>query len=284
MLIEDRHFLRNKITPYELGFKSLAVNLSDVAAMGGKPHSAFLSFGLPADINVEWVDEFFKGFKYLCTKTNTMLLGGDTTGSPDKIVINVAVIGFSKIRNLKKRSTAKPGDIICVTGCTGDSGAGFKILKENLPEDSYAKYLIHKHHLPLPMINEGQWLSNQKGVNAMIDISDGIESDIKRIMEKSGVGAEIYLDKIPISNPLKITAKKFNWNPIELAVSGGEDYCLMVTIHKNEFIRIRNNYFSQFNNPLYPIGIVTLDSHLNFKIDGSNVELAKHGYDHFLTV
>jgi thiamine-monophosphate kinase len=287
MLIEDRHFLLNKIKPYELGYKSLAVNLSDIAAMGGAPHSAYLSIGIPSGFKIEWLDEFFKGIKDLCESTNTLLLGGDTTGSPDRLVINIAVLGSVKNKHIKKRSMAKPGDIICVTNYLGNSGAGLKILLENIePEnkqlESTLNYLVKSHHMPVPQIKEGEWLSQQKGVNAMMDVSDGISSDIQRIIERSNVGAKIYLDKLPISDELLEISTLYNWNIYELAASGGEDYCLLFTVNKDDIERISNMFYEQFHKPLYQIGVITENKKLlNFYHHNNVVQLKEIGYDHF---
>lgn len=281
MLIEDRHFLLNRISAFELGFKSLAVNLSDIAAMGGDPHSAFLSIGIPNKIEVEWLDGFFKGIKELADNTNTLLLGGDTTKSPDKLIINILVLGKAITKNIKKRSAAEPGDLLCVTGNVGDSGGGLQVMLENKPVDDDAKGLIKAHHLPYPHLNEGKFLSTYKDVHAMIDLSDGIESDIHRIMEAAGCGAEIALDKLPVSDTLKKLANKYDWNVYELAMCSGEDYKLMVTVNPAQYDSINSEYKKQFNRDLSIIGKIKIDKSLKTMFKGKLIDLAKHGYDHF---
>jgi thiamine-monophosphate kinase len=274
MLIEDQHFLKKRISPYELGYKSLAVNLSDIAAMGGTPENAFLSLGIPVTTEIEWLDEFFKGLKYLASKSNTFLLGGDISKSADKMIINIAVTGKADKSKIKKRSTAKPGDIICVTDFVGDSGGGLKALLNDLPVNKDIKYLISRHHMPVPSLDEGKWLSELPGVHAMIDLSDGIESDIHRIMESSHVGAEI--------ERLKKISEKYNWNKYEIAVNGGEDYCLMLTIENHQSEYIKNNFSTHFSKPLYPVGKITDNrGNLTFKPDNKNIDFSKHGFDHF---
>ncbi len=282
MLIEDQHFLIDKISPYELGYKSLAVNLSDIAAMGGIPENAFLSLGIPATTDIEWLDEFFRGFRYLASKTNTFLLGGDISKSDKKLIINVAVTGKAARSKIKKRSTAKPGDIICVTDFVGDSGGGLKALLNNLPLNKDIKYLISRHHMPVPNLDEGRWLSELPGVHAMIDVSDGIESDIHRIMESSDVGAEIDLESIPVSEILLKVSEKHNWNKYEIAVNGGEDYCLMLTVKKHQLEYIKNNFSIHFGKPLYPVGKITNKrGNLTFKLNKKKIDFSKHGFDHF---
>jgi thiamine-monophosphate kinase len=282
MLIEDQHFLINKISPYELGYKSLAVNLSDIAAMGGTPENAFLSLGIPVTTEIEWLDEFFRGLKDLASKSYTFLLGGDISKSDNKLIINIAVTGKAVRSKIKKRSTAKPGDIICVTDFVGDSGGGLKALLNNLTVSKDIKYLIRTHHMPVPHLDEGKWLSELPGIHAMIDVSDGIESDIHRIMESSGVGAEIDLDRIPVSETLMRVSEKHKWNKYEIAVNGGEDYCLMLTVENHQFEYIKNNFGIHFSKPLFPIGKITdKKGNLTFKLNNKKIDLSKHGFDHF---
>ncbi len=282
MLIEDQHFLKKRISPYELGYKSLAVNLSDIAAMGGTPENAFLSLGIPVTTEIKWMDEFFRGLKYLADKSNIFLLGGDISKSDSKLIINIAVTGKADKSKIKKRNTAKPGDIICVTDFVGDSGGGLKALLSNLPANKDIKYLISRHHLPVPNLDEGKWLSELPGVHAMIDVSDGIESDIHRIMESSDVGAEIDLNKIPVSETLLKVSEKYNWNKYEIAINGGEDYCLMLTVENHQFEYIKNNFSTHFSKPLFPVGKITNNiGILNFKLNKKNIDFSKHGFDHF---
>lgn len=282
MLIEDRHFIRNKITPFDLGQKSLAVNLSDIAAMGGKPHSAYLSIGIPANVEVEWLDLFFSGINYLSLQTGTYFLGGDTTKSPDRLVINIGVVGIGTLSTIKRRSTAQPGDIICVTDFVGDSGGGLKILLDELPIDKDTAYLVNRHNCPRANIEEGKWLSKRDEVKAMIDVSDGIESDIHRIIESSKVGAEIEINKVPLSKTLLKVSEKYNWNACEIGLSGGEDYCLMVTIPEDHVDKIIKEYEKKFKRPLYKIGKITdIPENLTFTEAGKVIEFNKHGWNHF---
>ena len=282
MLIEGSHFIRNKISAFDLGQKSLMVNVSDIAAMGGTPRSAYLSIGLTTETDVKWIDDFFKGIRHVCQEYNMFLLGGDTTRSHDRLVINFAVIGAGIPQKIKRRSSAVPGDIICINDYVGDSGGGLQVLLNDLPQDKDSKYLIKRHNVPRANIREGKWLSGWKEVHAMMDVSDGIESDIHRIMESSEVGAEIDLDKVPLSEELLRTAKNYKWNAHELGVIGGEDYCLMVTISEKNPDKIIKEYEKEFKKPLYKIGRITESKgELIFRYAGKLTGLAKHGWDHF---
>jgi thiamine-monophosphate kinase len=282
ILIEDIHFIKEKITAFELGYKSLAINLSDIAAMGGDPVCSFLSVGIPKDTDVEWFDKFISEYQNLSEKYNVPLLGGNTAKSPDKLVINVCVIGEIENKKIKYRSGAKTNDIICVTDYLGDSAGGLNIILNNLPEDKDSSYLLHKHLMPEPEIFSGQWLASQKGVNAMIDVSDGISSDLNHIVKASKVAAIIGIDKIPVSRELKNISEKNNWNIDDMSVSGGEDYCLLLTIDKDCFQEISKNYQLKFNRPLFEIGkIITGSPEISFLKNNKKIEFIKKGFDHF---
>ena len=306
LLIENIHFLRERITPEDLGYKSLSVNLSDIAGMGGAPLFAFLSIGLPGDIEIEWTDRFFKGFNSLAEETGTFLMGGDTTASDKGIVINVTVIGKSDLSRVKYRTGADPGDFICISGMTGESAAGLKIVLDSSLESAagrkLADRLIESHNRPRPHIDEGLFLSSEKGVHAMMDISDGIDSDLRHIMKKSSVSAEIDLEAVPLSSSLSDAQKAFGIDPYPAALADGEDYCLLLTVDSDFYEDVNRRYKERFGKPLYRIGRITAaqssvhraafpsgltDSGQECKPvylkNGKPVELAERGFDHFLS-
>jgi thiamine-monophosphate kinase len=282
MLVEDIHFLRAKIPAKDLGYKSLAVNLSDIAAMGGTPQCAFISIGIPADAEVEWLDEFYSGMRTLAESEHVNILGGDTTQSPAHIVINVAVLGIAESQLIKYRSAARTGDYVCVTDYLGDSGAGLRVLLENDCIDDAAQRAIQRHHKPRPQIAEGAWLAAQQGVHAMMDVSDGIDSDIQRIMECSSCGAQIRTECLPLSQTLQRLSKRYGWDTIEIAATAGEDYCLLATIDPRQYSAIAQEFDRKFKRPLTSLGIITeREQGLQYLKDGKPLELKKHGYNHF---
>ena len=230
MLIEGTHFLRDDIPPYALGWKAAAVNLSDIAAMGGRPTGTFLSLALPAGLETTWAEDFLRGYSDISQRFGTPLLGGDTTASPDRICINVAVLGECPSGSARTRDAAWPGDLVCVTGTLGDSAGGLKAILEDLERDADVQALIDRHYLPVPRIGEGLQLAAIPGVHAMMDISDGIGSDLKHILEASGTGAEIVLSALPLSPALQRVCTRQGWDATQLAVSGGEDYELLFTV------------------------------------------------------
>lgn len=236
MLVEGSHFLLEDIDPYSLGWKSAAVNLSDIAGMGGKPGGTFLSVALPKTLDDSFLEDFFRGYKDISDRAGCPLLGGDTTASPDRLCINVTVLGSCAAGRSRKRSAAKPGDLVCVTGPLGDSGAGLKLVLENvgrlpagpaMAEDE--KVLRVRHYRPVPRIEEGMKLAETPGVNAMMDISDGIGSDLRHILEESGTGARVDVRSLPLSAELRTVCARRGWDPVALALEGGEDYELLFT-------------------------------------------------------
>ena len=159
----------------------------------------FCQSGSRLGLDVAWIDAFFAGLKRLARTARVRLLGGDTTRSPGPLIINLCVLGRIHPDRIKFRSGARPGDIIAVTGRLGDSGAGLRLLLEERPLGRDERYLVRRHHRPRAHLSEGVWLARHGGVTAMMDVSDGIDSDIRRIMERSGCGAVINLDRLPLS-------------------------------------------------------------------------------------
>jgi thiamine-monophosphate kinase len=280
LLNENIHFIKEKIPPQELGYKALAVNLSDIAAMGGNPRYAFLALGMPPDTSLDWMDAFLEGFRQLAVQTDVLLLGGDTTKA-DCITLNVMIIGVIETAKIKRRSRASIGDLICCTGYLGDSGGGLKFLLENLPQDPSSISLIQAHNLPKPHLEEGAWLASQPGVHAMMDISDGLASDIKRIMELSHCGAHIEVDQLPLSPDLLHASKRFHWSPENIALTAGEDYCLLTTIDPQACSLIQEAYWKRFHRPLYRIGVILSGSSLIYTLHKKNFQPVSEGYDAF---
>ncbi len=263
MLQENIHFLRNSISPYDLGYKSLAVNLSDVAAMGATPIASMLSISLPKELNADWAEEFIRGYHALSSEFNVPLIGGDTTSSKGDVTINVVAIGRASSCTIKRRSGAKVGDIIMVNGSLGESGDGLRsILKGDLQTPN-----AKRHMRPCPQIREGEWLGEQQGVGAMMDISDGVASDIRHILSQSGVGADIELTSIPTS--VDITT----------ALTAGEDYKLLFTVRPDKADSLINDYQEHFGKPLHKIGTITSSS-LRWLHSGSPTENDYMGYRH----
>lgn len=243
LVVEGIHFL-SSVEPESVAIKALNVNLSDVASMGVRPIATLLSIALPHEASQNgWAERFIESYAAASKEAGVALIGGDTTASKEHIAINVTAIGRGKSENLKRRSSAQAGDVICVTGRLGGSARGLRELLCGVSDTDAVK----RHLMPRARIEQGEWLGTKSGVGAMMDISDGIASDLRHILRNSGVSAIIDLDKIPIAESASL----------DDALSGGEDYELLLTIRANDFKGINDDFRSHFGCELYPIGKIT---------------------------
>lgn len=267
LLTEGVHFLRHATSARELGRKSLAVNLSDVAAMGARPAATLLSIALPKDASQQWALEFMEGYRELSARFATPLVGGDTTRSETGITINVTAIGRAPIDHLKRRRDARPGDRIFVAGELGASGAG---LREILAGRLHTP-LADAHRNPAPQVDEGIWLGARQEVHAMMDLSDGLASDLCHILDLSHAGAEIDLESIPVARG----------SDLQTAACGGEDYKLLLTAASEAADRLAAAFHARFGTPLYPIGRITTGNGLTWLRNGQPEALDWHGFTHY---
>ena len=226
-LVEGVHFPR-ECDPFALGFRALAVNLSDLAAMGAEPHSFTLGLTLPR-VSELWLKEFSEGLAQLAQRFKVPLIGGDTTKGP--LTISLQVQGLIPKGQMLLRSGAQPGDLICITGTLGDAaGALPSVLNGDTPEtcgDESLKYLLNRYWYPSPRLFAGQWL-RQAGATSALDISDGLLGDLRHILEASNVGAEIAPELVPRS--AAIGQFHDQDTALSLALTGGDDYELCFTI------------------------------------------------------
>ncbi len=225
LLIEDYHFRASLNPPYFLGRKSLSVNLSDIAAMGGRGKYALLGLSFPASISKQWVEDFFSGFESAAKEYGVALIGGDISEAK-KIMISVSVLG--EVKNIITRRGAQPGDEIFVSGTLGNAKAGMILLekKHKLGREESVDFLLMAFLDPVPQLGLGEALAQESLASAMIDISDGLSVDLHHLCEESGCGAELELRKIPISEQLFVSHKKAH----DFALHGGEDYQLLFTV------------------------------------------------------
>lgn len=285
LLVERIHFIRDTISGFDLGYKALAVNLSDIAAMGGEAREAFVSIGIPQNCPLDYLEAVYDGMKQLAAKFEVNILGGDTTSSKIDLIINIVVYGTAVKDQLLRRDAAQPGDIIFSTGYLGDSKAGLHLILNNLPLDSAEmKSLYRAHVLPEPHLSEGHFLAEQSGIRAAIDVSDGLSSDLGHIAEQSGVGAIIYARNIPLSNSLKIFCSVYGFDPVEYALAGGEDYVLLCTAASENADEIARRFENEFKRPLFHIGEITSEDRLAIAYrDGTSRPITPGGWDHFKT-
>ncbi|MFH1825374.1 MAG: thiamine-phosphate kinase [Candidatus Firestonebacteria bacterium] len=264
MLVEDVHFIL-KFSPYLLGKKSMLVNVSDIVSMGGIPRYALVSIGLPRTITVGFVKSLYKGIQNVCREFNIDLIGGDTVFS-HKVVINISLLGEIEKGKFLLRSSAKVDDYILVTGFLGDGASHLLENKIYIPE------------IRLDFVRE---LVRHNLVNAMIDISDGLSSEINHIVVESNVGAEIFENNIPISNHTLKAAKLYKKNAHQLALNGGEDYELLFTVSPENLFNTlrlaRNNVkvsvLGRIVSKKFGVAIINKN--------GKREKLRAKGYDHF---
>ena len=283
LLIERVHFLREATTGFNLGYKSLAVNLSDIAAMGGTAREAFVSIGIPDDCSLAFLEDLYRGMQHLAAEFDVNILGGDTTGSKQDLVINVVVTGTAAPSELLLRSGARSGDIICCTGCIGDSRAGLHLVLHQIQADTPAlRKLLDAHLLPKPYLAEGSFLASSAAVTAAIDVSDGFSSDLSHILSCSGVGARLMARQLPVSDELSAFCAQFEFDAIEFALAGGEDYTLLCTVDAEKFDPLASQYRRRFQQPLYKMGEITDTGRMELvEADERLRDITPTGWDHF---
>jgi thiamine-monophosphate kinase len=283
LLVERIHFLRDAISGFDLGYKSLAVNLSDIAAMGGTAREAFVSIAIPENCPMDYLEDIYRGMKHLATRYEVNILGGDTTRSKIDLILNVAVHGEVAEKEMLCRDAAQMGDIVFSTGFLGDSKAGLHLILNKIAtdEDEF-KSLLKAHLLPEPHLREGRFLAKQKAVHAAIDTSDGLSADLGHILEESRAGVRLEANEIPLSANLQKFCEQFNFDPLAYALSGGEDYTLLVTAAGESADQIAHEFQDQFKRPLYAIGEITDSSQMELAWpDGSIKTITSTGWDHF---
>jgi len=281
-LVEGIHFNLDYTKPYQLGIKSININLSDIAAMGGIPLYVLLSIAVPQNFSVKFINEFLMGVKEGAQRYKVSVIGGNVSSSKNEFSINITILGEVEKKYMLLRKGAKAGDKIFVTGYLGNSAAGMKILKSgqwSVVSGQWQKKLIERHLMPSPRLTEGRFLAVRGLATSMIDISDGLASDIRRICEESNVGANIFIKNIPISRELKSEIR----NPkseINLALYGGEDYELLFTV-KPENVRKLKSLWKNMKTPITMIGEITKRGINLVNTDGKAIPLTKEGYNHF---
>lgn len=264
-MVEGVHFFANADSR-TLGHKLLAVNLSDLAAMGAKPVSATLALTLP-EINERWLKEFSEGFYNIAEQFSVDLIGGDTTSG--SLTLTVQALGLVSEGCALQRSTAKAGDLIFVTGCLGDAGLGLKILTGEYICSSPEQSLIRLHQ-PYPRVNEGLVIS--KYASSCIDLSDGVASDLNHILEKSGVGALLDWNKIPMSKQVKEYIRATgDWS---LPLSAGDDYELCFTVSQDKVSLIQIDCTQ--------IGVIEETPGLKINRLGVTEKVMVKGFEHFI--
>lgn len=275
--LEGTHFLRHRHPPDAIGWKCLARTVSDVAAMGGLPRCFLLSLALPETHTGQWLDDFLLGLRRASRKFHCQLAGGDTTRQ-SKVLISVTVIGEVGTGRAVQRSGAQPGDMLYVSGRLGEAELGLRLLGRTKGMSRSKSSITRKHLYPEPRLGLGQWLLKKGIVSAMMDLSDGLSSDLPRLCIASSVGATVELEKIPqVYIPPSLV--KQGLRPLSLALNGGDDYELLFSVPQGKARLVPKKFqgvaLSRIGRITPERGVLVLDEH------GREVHLADRGWDPF---
>ena len=288
MLIEGVHFDPTYTPLKHLGYKSVVVNISDICAMNGQATHILVSLGIPNKYSIEHIEELYEGVKLACKNYKIDIVGGDTTSSSTGLVISISIFGEAKKKSITYRNGAKANDLLLVSGKLGAAYLGLQILErekaifkknENSQPflDKY-EHVLEKQLKPEPRTDVVTLLKELKiKPSSMIDLSDGLSSEVLHICNSSNVGAKIFENKIPVSKESKIVSDEFKINPTICALHGGEDYELLITISQEDYEKIKGS------SSLTPIGHITSDKNIYLVGDsGEEINLLKDGWDSFL--
>jgi thiamine-monophosphate kinase len=234
--VERVHFDLRYFNFEEVGWKAMAANLSDIAAMGGLPTYALVTVGLPKSMQSEDVLSIYRGASQIARQHKCRIVGGDTTLVPKDLFVSVALLGEVEKRYLVTRRGAKRDDSICVTGRLGETQAGLEYLREHGRKQLF---LVKKHLKPQPRINQSRTLVKNLKTNSMIDISDGLSSELFHLCKESSLGALIYEQDIPISSKCRKLVSLLGGSPLSRALSSGEEYELLFTVDKRDFAKLK---------------------------------------------
>lgn len=300
LLIEGVHFRTELASPYAIGRKAMAVNVSDIAAMGGVPRHALIALALPQEIPVEFVEDFYRGLREEGARDRVEIVGGDTSSSPSGLALFLALLGEVERDRYLTRSGAKAGDTIWVTGRLGASAAGLAALEAGFrvaggsvaitgpgmdrlaaEERKALVEAIQAHLFPTPRVKEGRALTMAGVVSAMIDLSDGLASDLGHILTESGVSAKVYRERLPLHPATAVVGRLLGQDPWVYAVQGGEDYELLFT-SPHEPRTVEGTLAGQGLTSPTLIGEVVEGKEGGFLIDpfGGSKPL-RGGYEHF---
>ncbi len=280
-LIESVHFNCAWHPPELLGRKAAAVNFSDIAAMGGRPLFALLALGLPADFSTDWAAQLLRGLTQSCAEQGCLLIGGDTVRSPAGVNLTLTVIGEMRKEQVLYRHSAQPGDTIWVSGPLGHSAAGLALLQAGKSiDDSPWRQLIEAHLNPQPRIALGRLLAQSGLVHAMMDMSDGLATDLAHICGQSNVGATIKAALLPGAAELRQAGEALAQDPLTWMLSGGEDYELLCTTAADK--EVVQQLTAAQGWTMYPIGSIHAGQGLRLARSGNIEEdLVLQGFDHF---
>jgi thiamine-monophosphate kinase len=283
LMVEGVHFRREWGEPGLIGHKALAVTLSDVAAMGGAAKFAMVSIALPPRLSPDFIEQIFQGIFDLADSCGVSIIGGDTSSSRDSLFIDTSVIGECAIGRAVTRRGAQVGDIIYVTGALGASALGLLLLEQGIrldrcDEDITVRRALMKHLAPEPRLKMGRAIAEMNLATAMIDISDGLSTDLRHILDESSCGAIIHAGAIPVDGSV-LSAEALEIDPMSLALNGGEEYELIFTARPANRHRI-SELSVALGLRITEIGEMAAGKGLELERDGIRESLLPSGYEH----
>jgi thiamine-monophosphate kinase len=283
LLVEDVHFRRRWAEPADVGWKALAVNISDIAAMGGTPRWALVGLACPETTTADEVEAFYEGALAEADNHGVVIVGGDTSASPRGWLVSVTLLGEAT-RPLR-RSTARVGDVIAVTGTLGASAAGLAVLERDRAPDGVGSEeldrLTSAHLRPRPRVEEARWLAAAGGVTAMMDLSDGLAIDLARLAEASSIGTRVNVARVPVADATRAVARALAVEPLDWATGGGEDYELLLTCEVGAFERLRDGLVNATGTALTAVGEAVVGRGTAWLDDRGRAVAVAQGFEHF---
>ena len=262
-LVENVHFLSERMSAADVGWRALASNLSDIAAMGARPVLVTVALGVARTTHEEWILRCYEGMADFAKRSGVAIAGGDIVRAPS-LFITIAAVGEVRTSNRKTRDAARAGDVLAVTGPLGASRAGLEILvdRPDLENDGRFVDALAAYRRPHARLREGARFGASSNVHAMMDISDGLSTDLHRMCAASGVGALVDVSQLPIAACARSFAEVAGRDPLRYALGGGEDFELLVAIAPRAFRAVAAGFERAFDRPLHGIGVVTAEPHL----------------------
>ena len=282
---EGVHFRRDWSTPQDIGWRCLAVNVSDIAAMGGNPLGAVIALSAPATLDVAFVEALYDGIQELATAYDCPIIGGNVSRASEHLTVTITVLGDVPYGQGVYRSGAQVGDEVWVTGDLGGAKAGLEaLLHPEILTGLATSAVLRRYRRPRPRLQEAQYLRQHGVLHSLIDISDGLSSDLTHICEESGVSALLEASRIPVSEEVCAIARALHIAPLTLALHGGEDFELCLTAPAGVVSRLQRAFTAQFQCPLVCVGTIQPGRGVTLRLsDGTLQSLSAQGYDHFRT-
>jgi thiamine-monophosphate kinase len=278
-LIENVHFSLAYMSLTDVGWRSMAANVSDIAAMGARAVLATIALGVPPGANESHVLSLYEGLDACARLAGCEIVGGDLT-SASSWTIAVTVVGEVRAANLKTRSGAKSGDVVAVTGPLGSSRAGLEMLRGEIAlPDALAKEAAAAHRRPTPRLREGAWLGASRSVRALMDCSDGLSTDLTRLARASG--ARVRVTDVPASASACAAADALHVDAEAFALGAGEDFELLISVAKNAFPHLSMRFAKHFGRPLLRVGTVEAGEGVVMVKQGAVESLTPNGWEHF---